>query len=278
MTKQNLTKKKIVLLIILVIIVYMANETWGMMPKSQVDGQLIEERIAQMIAEHESDPEAHLGEGESLQAHRQNDVIDHPAFSVVPDKVTRGNIQINNDLSRFSSYDYSGEWSAWGGGEALDELGSGAVHDWLFVQCGQLYPNTIINFSKKPIFNITYKQTASFVGTLKMLAGHIDNNQGFGFVQINGTLYGSYFNSSGTRVDTSLLTVTPGTTYRLEARFIYTGEIEFWVNDVLEATVGSITDKTPENATIFMPWIDINKSSGGATEFSFSDPFLSADF
>ncbi|MES2382885.1 MAG: hypothetical protein V4538_17690 [Bacteroidota bacterium] len=64
----------------------MADPTWGMLPKSQVDPQLIEERIAQMISEHESDPEAHLGVGESLEQHKTNEIIDHPAQSIVADK------------------------------------------------------------------------------------------------------------------------------------------------------------------------------------------------
>lgn len=61
-------------------------ETWGAMPKNQVDDQLISEAIAEAIAIHEADPTSHMGEGESIDMHRTNEIIDHPANSVVPDK------------------------------------------------------------------------------------------------------------------------------------------------------------------------------------------------
>lgn len=59
---------------------------WGQLEKAQDDPQTIEQAIAQAIIEHENDPEAHLGEGESLQSHKSELVIDHPATSIVPDK------------------------------------------------------------------------------------------------------------------------------------------------------------------------------------------------
>lgn len=59
---------------------------WGMMQKAQDDPETIEQAIARMIAEHEADPEAHLGEGESLSMHKHEEIIDHPAQSVVLDK------------------------------------------------------------------------------------------------------------------------------------------------------------------------------------------------
>lgn len=71
-----------------VIFFCMADPVWGLLPKAQDDPQLITEAIAAAIAAHESDPDAHLGEGESLEMHRQNEVIDHPAGSIVGDKIS----------------------------------------------------------------------------------------------------------------------------------------------------------------------------------------------
>lgn len=65
---------------------YMSIETWGLMPKSQEDGETVEGAIVRLISAHEADPEAHTGANESLAAHRANEVIDHPAQSVVADK------------------------------------------------------------------------------------------------------------------------------------------------------------------------------------------------
>ncbi len=81
----------------------MVDFTWGTLPKAQDDPQLITEAIAQAIADHEADPEAHLGVGESLEQHKTNEVIDHPAVSIVPDKFNSANnfflLPVNGDIS-----------------------------------------------------------------------------------------------------------------------------------------------------------------------------------
>lgn len=65
----------------------MAITTWENLPKNPLDPTVISEAIQEGIDAHEADPEAHLGAGESLETHRDNEVIDHPAESVVNDKV-----------------------------------------------------------------------------------------------------------------------------------------------------------------------------------------------
>lgn len=62
-------------------------ETWGMLPKSQVDPEKIEEAIARMIKEHNEDETAHLGPGQSLQSHKASEIIDHLINSIVTDKL-----------------------------------------------------------------------------------------------------------------------------------------------------------------------------------------------
>lgn len=64
----------------------MSTEVWGLMPKSQDDSTTIDQAIASAIADHEANAESHLGAGESLETHRANEIIDHPASSVVADK------------------------------------------------------------------------------------------------------------------------------------------------------------------------------------------------
>lgn len=63
-------------------------EVWGLMPKAQDNNQKIDDAIAQAIANHESDSEAHLGEGEALQSHKASEIIDHRAGSIVADKMS----------------------------------------------------------------------------------------------------------------------------------------------------------------------------------------------
>lgn len=67
-------------------------EPWAQLPRAIDDNQKIDEAIEAAIAAHNEDSEAHLGTDEALQVHRQNEVIDHPAESIVNDKL-RPNIR-----------------------------------------------------------------------------------------------------------------------------------------------------------------------------------------
>lgn len=84
-------KKILLFTVFFGIVFFMDMPPWGDLPKSQVDPQLITQAIDAAIAAHEADPTAHLGDGESLQQHKSNDVVDHPAMSIVPDKFSVGN-------------------------------------------------------------------------------------------------------------------------------------------------------------------------------------------
>jgi hypothetical protein len=66
--------------------------TWGQLAKSQTDPEKIEEAIARLIAEHDANPEAHLGEGGSLQSHKMSEIIDHLVESIVADKIKDGEV------------------------------------------------------------------------------------------------------------------------------------------------------------------------------------------
>jgi hypothetical protein len=65
----------------------MAVLTWGDLLKSQVEAQTILQAIAELIAEHNNDEEAHLAAGQSLQSHKASEIIDHLALSIVQDKI-----------------------------------------------------------------------------------------------------------------------------------------------------------------------------------------------
>lgn len=60
---------------------------WENIPKSQSDPQTIGEAIAEGVNVHNEDIEAHMAELQSLEAHRTNNIVDHPANSVVNDKL-----------------------------------------------------------------------------------------------------------------------------------------------------------------------------------------------
>lgn len=64
-------------------------QTWENIPKSQTDPSTIDEAIADAIGVHDADSEAHMAALSSLAEHRENDIVDHPAESVVNDKIKK---------------------------------------------------------------------------------------------------------------------------------------------------------------------------------------------
>jgi hypothetical protein len=95
----------------------MSIENWGLLTKSQTDPETIEEAINRIVGEHEAEPTAHLGEGESLEAHRTNDIIDHLAGSIPFDKTTPYELSYKNYFISPSTYDGDGNIFQSGGGE-----------------------------------------------------------------------------------------------------------------------------------------------------------------
>lgn len=83
--------------------------TWSALPKDQDNAQLISEAISEAITNHEADPNAHLGAGESLEQHKSNEIIDHPAFSIVPDKRSKKFFKSAPALSTLAGATISGD-------------------------------------------------------------------------------------------------------------------------------------------------------------------------
>src|SRR3972149_11326098 len=95
----------------------MSVETWGQLDKSQGDSEKVDAAIARLIAEHEADPDSHLGAGESLEAHRASEIIDHLAGSVPYDKISRFELKYTNFFTSPSTYDFTGNVYQSGDGE-----------------------------------------------------------------------------------------------------------------------------------------------------------------
>jgi hypothetical protein len=93
---------------IIILIIFIMAETWGMEAKSATDPETIEEAIARLIAVHEADSSSHLGAGESLEAHKSSDVIDHLVGSVVNDKYTMTEFSIVDDFRTITQWNKTG--------------------------------------------------------------------------------------------------------------------------------------------------------------------------
>ena len=68
---------------------------WGMLQKSTVDDETIEEAIDRIVAAHNADAESHLGVGESLQSHKASEIIDHLASSIIQDKIADQSVGVS---------------------------------------------------------------------------------------------------------------------------------------------------------------------------------------
>ena len=73
-------------------------DIWGLLAKSLTDNETIEEAIARIVAQHNDDPESHLGSGQSLLSHKASEIIDHLASSIVEDKIQNKAIGIDKLL------------------------------------------------------------------------------------------------------------------------------------------------------------------------------------
>lgn len=62
---------------------------WAGLERATNDPTTIDQAIAEGVAAHNDDPDAHLGPGQALESHRAAEIIDHLAESVVNDKIAR---------------------------------------------------------------------------------------------------------------------------------------------------------------------------------------------
>lgn len=60
---------------------------WGGLGRTVNDSTTIDQAISEALVAHSDDPDAHLSATGSLESHRDNPVVDHPAESVVNDKI-----------------------------------------------------------------------------------------------------------------------------------------------------------------------------------------------
>lgn len=80
----------------ILILTLMAITLWGLLPKSAVDDETIEEAIDRLILAHNEDETSHLDTGQSLQSHKASEIIDHIANSIIEDKIATGAVSSRN--------------------------------------------------------------------------------------------------------------------------------------------------------------------------------------
>lgn len=147
-------------------------EIWGNLGKTLLDPKLIDEAIAEYIANHNNDPDAHLEDGQMMQSHRASAIIDHLAESVVNDKlapVARYYMAVV-DPSDENSYSTIEEAVAYcnsnGGGNIYIKAGTHYINNNLVIDCrSSLYGDgkdeTIILAGNSGVTSLTW----AFIGS-----------------------------------------------------------------------------------------------------------------
>lgn len=240
---------------------------WGQLEKSQDDNETIEEAIARLIAEHESDPEAHLGEGESLEAHKTEEVVDHPPFSLVPDKyspvipdsdswftdfrliapflvindVTANTKFISQLLQTLSTTGSKGGFATFDEGDFFFDSGSWVVRFDFWT--------SILNGSNKDILFGVNVAELGFIDPG-------DGPYGFGFrFPTDGKVYAVWQDLGDPLSSVEITGINIGFPHKYTAIFTNEEQILFFVDDVLKvtATVGLPNFLLPDsNFGIFM--------------------------
>lgn len=209
---------------------------WGSLQKAQDDPETIEEAIARLIGEHESDPEAHLGEGESLEQHKTEGMIDHPAGSVATDKLPQARLV----ASVFESLD----------GWALVEFGTGSGYlnfPGVVLQTGATTNGEPVLFTGSDGFsNFDVSKSFFFKTTLRLshaanqigrfgigALGGGDGTCGVGFRFENSTLY-AYVEDEEVVTSYELTGISLTDAHVYEVRYDIAEEIFRWYVDGLE--------------------------------------------
>jgi hypothetical protein len=210
-------------------------ENWGEMTKSQIDATKIEERMTQMISEHNDDPTAHMADDQSIGLHRINDVLDHPQSSIVPDKMSARFPTYTNSFCNASSWESAGDATQIGDG-SLRILTTSATHNSYIIP-----PIAFLEGMDFPTKGFLYNMAFAYyiVGspTFTGLIGLGDDYTGFGF-SINSTGIRAFYAVEGSITYSGYLSITED---EIHACRFFVDPVEnvlnVWVDDVLLYTL-----------------------------------------
>jgi len=221
----------------------MAEPTWGLLKKAQDNDQTIDQAIADAIAAHEADPDAHTGTGESLETHKSQEVIDHPAGSILGDKIS------NTELMVFTGFDSLDGWTIYGnvslegfsfveiretqGETDLSRLYSQFLSDTDFFKTTQDAQIQSVFYINNPDLEKFYFLFGEYVND--------SNIAGFGFKIVDNVVKG--FFGWGANINlTNNLNIDPSVIHIYRAQYIAsTQQVKFYIDGVLKATLNKPT-------------------------------------
>ena len=226
---------------------------WGLLPKSQIDSELIEEAIARMVGEHNEDEEAHLGTGQSLQSHKASEIIDHLVASIIADKIKNKEVTVEklfDDKYYFkSAFESLDGWDVdtvgfssdvYIGGGTCVISGMGGIGD--YAQITLTSGAYDVDYQKNPFFQLLLTLYPDTYSDFWVICGgnsfYVDYLPWFGFVWDKET-YAFYAAScDGVNITkTEIVDFVPTQLHCLRAELSESGEtIKFYLDGVLVAT------------------------------------------
>ena len=271
-------------------------ETWGTLPKAQDDATTIDSEISAAIAAHNADPDAHTATGQALDLHRVNEVIDHPAGSIVQDKFVNDSLSFTT-IKAATTFENSARFTPTFGGSGAVTYGTNGVD----IKSGA----TVSSFSQLTLGLIGASFASSFTFSATVyVAGAVSGNGkaafgvgdpdasganilldedfvGFLFQKVGTTItiYGVMASGdSGTHTLTAALgTCSLGSVVDLIVRFVPGTGAEFYIRTVSGGLIG------PVLLTTVLPALDGDASlrfavSNQATTKNFEFQLANAEF
>ena len=249
-------------------------DTWGTIPKSQVDPETIEEAIARLIQAHDDDENAHIDVGQSLQSHKASEIIDHFAASVVRDKIEFDRYTIDDDFQTIDRW--AGTNSPYL--ENINELQVRALAGvnntaWAYIVVGDVFTDQTA-FSRSPNWQI--RAYCEDVSTIWAHWGMFDEDyvSGIGFELDTSKMYAVWFDETSTKQRYEILTMVDFGAYI--CRFYYdaaTDLLTFYVNGAVVHTVTVV----PELSTAYYCQLWNKNVVSGGVQMWYSNFHFDAD-
>lgn len=233
----------------------MALPLWGQLEKAQDDATTIEEQIATAISEHEAEPSAHQGEGESLEAHKTEEVIDHPAFSVLDDKLAFDRNVVDITFNTLDPYSITAGVELNGINTVLFSSPNDSTTRELSGSLGDMADADLFDYENNPRVITSFMVTQITSQTGYLIVGELDDGRGFGFKIVDNKLFGLYFLANNTEITLEIATLVAGTIYHIEARVSFEDAIELYIDNVLINSMVPPILPTPMDFVLNVPLI-----------------------
>jgi hypothetical protein len=224
----------------------MSVEIWQTLPKNQESAETIEEAIDRKIQAHNDDVTAHLGENQSIEAHRQSEIIDHKANSVVTDKLKSSEFLRQRTVSSYtdlSGYFQSGVINNYLDSCTVRAIAGANVYSYLAEESANYFGTT---FDKNSSMIVNAKFSPSTDSRIDIGIGDgslATDGQRACFRYYDSKLYiyvGLQENSNGTSQEITGINTSENHYYKVD--FIAEDRVDFYIDDVL---VGSIDTNLP---------------------------------